>query len=99
MNETTIVLNVPTEVTFNMHGVLNEIVKEAKKCGYNSELDILNFIDSKKFSEECFENNIQGYDPIYCDFADQYDTLLWDLELSPISKENLKILRNILHNK
>lgn len=99
MNETTIVLNLPTEVTFNMHDVLNEIVKEAKKCGYNSELDILDFIDSKKFSEGCFENNIQDYDPIYCDFADQYDTLLLDLELSPISKENLKILRNILHNK
>lgn len=98
MNETTIILNLPTEVTFNMYDILNEIVEEAKKYGYNSELGILDFIDSKKFSEGCFKNNIQGYDTKYCNFVDQYDTLLWDLELSPISKENLKILRNILHN-
>lgn len=48
MNETTIILNLPIEVTFNMYDILNEIVEEAKKYGYNSELGILDFIDSKK---------------------------------------------------
>lgn len=96
MNNVTIILSLPTEVTFNMHKLLKDIINEAKHDGYFTLSDIINYIENNMFSENVFESNIEGYDPRYCDFLDQYNEITEQLELNPLSKENLDIIKNIL---
>lgn len=98
MSKKVIQLDITMDVEFDMQQLMEDLVKDAQKAGYVSQSDIREYIENGDFSASIFVDNVTNSQIKYCNFVDQYDTLLWDLELSPISKENLKILRNILHN-
>ena len=94
-------IEVPIDITFNMECLLEDIIKEAKENGCKYKDEVEEYIENGDISvKTLFKNVIRNNsnisdDIIYNSIIHQYDSIIYDLGLNPLSADNLKLLDSI----
>lgn len=98
MSKKVIQLDIPTDVEFDMEHLMEDLVKNAQKAGCVSQNDIEEYIESGDFSASIFVDNVTNLQSKYCNFNYQFDEIMDQLDLYPLSDRNIKLIENILNN-
>ena len=103
-------IEVPMYFTFDMENLLEDAVKEAKSYGCQYQDEVEEYIENGDISpkilfKNIIPNNINktnytiyndiSNDVIYNSVVQQYDSIIYDLGLSPLSADNFKIIDSI----
>ena len=99
MNKKVIQLDVHMDVEFNMEQLMKDLVKDAKNAGYVSQSDVEEYIENGDFSASIFTYSATNLPIKYCNcLSYQFDTIMDQLNLCPLSDRNIKLIENILNN-
>lgn len=99
MSKKVIQLDIPMDVEFDMQQLMEDLVKDAQKAGYVSQSDIEEYIENGDFSASIFVDNVTNLQIKYCNFNYQFDEIMDQLDLYPLSDKNIKLIKNILNNQ
>lgn len=99
MSKKVIQLDIPMDVEFDMEQLMEDLVKAAQKAGYVSQSDIEEYIENGDFSTSIFVENVTNLQIKYCNFNYQFDAIMDQLDLYPLSDKNIKLIENILNNQ
>lgn len=93
-------IEIPIDFTFNMENLLEDAIKEAKTNGCQYQDEVEDYIESGNISvKTLFKNIINNSnisdDVIYNSIIKQYDSIIYNLGLSPLSTDNFKIIDSI----
>lgn len=99
MSKKVIQLDIPMDVEFDMEQLMEDLVKAAQKAGYVSQSDIEEYIENGDFSASIFVENVTNLQIKYCNFNYQFDAIMDQLDLYPLSDKNIKLIENILNNQ
>lgn len=99
MSKKVIQLDIPMDVEFDMEHLMEDLVKDAQKAGCVSQSDIEDYIENGDFSASIFANNVTNLEIKYYSFNYQFDAIMDQLDLYPLSDKNIKLIENILNNQ
>lgn len=99
MSKKVIQLDIPMDVEFDMQQLMEDLIKDAQKAGYVSQSDIEEYIENGDFSASIFVDNVTNLQIKYCNFNYQFDEIMDQLDLYPLSDKNIKLIKNILNNQ
>lgn len=99
MSKKVIQLDLPMDVEFDMQQLMEDLVKDAQKAGCVSQSDIEEYIENGDFSVSIFANNVTNLQIKYYNLNYQFDEIMVQLNLYPLSDKNIKLIENILNNQ
>lgn len=97
MNKKIIQLDITMDVEFDMKHLMKDLIEDAQKEGCITQNDIEEYIENCNFNVTIFRNNVISPKLKYYNFNYLFESIMDQLELCPLSNENIKLIENILN--